>query len=192
MSSGRFDELLDRLKPDPGDEGGVSVSNVVSHFDSRGFGPLLVISGLLAVLPTGLIPGMGLVSGTLIVAFSIQLLLGRSDPWVPGFIGRREISASRLRAAVDKGRGAARLIDRWLEPRYEQLCRPPFSRVVAAIGVLIGLSMFPLAALPFGNAVGGAAIVFFGLGLVADDGLTVAFGLIASLGAVVMALSLGL
>ena len=55
-NEGNLTGLLEEL--DREIEGDISLGDILEHFNSRGFGPLLVLPALLVLLPTGAIPGV--------------------------------------------------------------------------------------------------------------------------------------
>ena len=56
------------------------------------------------------------------------------------------------------------------------LSKPPFVNLVAVMCLLAALITFPLGLIPFAPLAPGLAVVFFGLGMVARDGLWLALG----------------
>ncbi|MGE0828195.1 MAG: exopolysaccharide biosynthesis protein [Hyphomonadaceae bacterium] len=89
--------------------------------------------------------------------------------------------ARRWRAG--RGAGGARpwaqRIDRVLKPRLTFLATAPFVFLIALACIAAALVTFPLGLIPFAPLAPGFAIVFFGLGMTARDGLFLALGLAA-------------
>lgn len=54
---------------------------------------------------------------------------------------------------------------------------PPIAQVIALGAIIMALSMFPLALLPFAVAVPGTAVLLLGVSLVTQDGLIAILGL---------------
>jgi hypothetical protein len=167
--------LLDRMeKTTEGDD--VSIGELAKALERRGVGALLVLTSLLAILPTGAIPGMSLFTGVIMLVLSIELLFGHGV-WLPRFVTKRTIPRETLETSIERARGPAEWIGRYLKPRYETLLGPPFIHVLAVFGVVISLSMFPLALVPFGAFPAGVAFLVIGTGLMVRDGLVIALGI---------------
>ena len=72
------------------------------------------------------------------------------------------------------------MVDKILQPRLTILVSSPVNRIVALICMIMALTMFPLALLPFAVAIPGISIALLALGLTARDGLVVLLGFICS------------
>lgn len=185
MTATNLSELLQQLDAIDGDE--VSLGEVVAQLEHRGYGPMLLGPGLIAMLPTGAIPGVPTACGLLIALIAAQLLFGRHHPWLPKPL--REVSFSRQRFAggVERVMPIARHIDRFIRPRLTFITDWPFTRIVAGVCVFLGLGMIPLELLPFAALGPATAIVFASLALSARDGLLLIFSaLILVLSAIVL------
>jgi hypothetical protein len=63
------------------------------------------------------------------------------------------------------------------------LSQPPFVNLVAVMCIVAALVTFPLGLIPLAPLAPGLAVVFFGLGMVARDGLWLGLGTAAMAGA---------
>ncbi|UOM32886.1 exopolysaccharide biosynthesis protein [Acuticoccus sp. I52.16.1] len=168
--------LIDRIK-DKTDGDEVSVDDLVEAVGRRAFGPLFIITSLIAVLPTGMIPGMSILTGTIMLILSIQLLFGSDRIWMPDFIAERTMPREKLVSSLDKMRPRAEWVSRFIGPRMSFFLHPPFHQMVALTGVVVSLSMYPLAVVPFGAFPAGLSLLVIGLGLSVRDGLLIAAGI---------------
>lgn len=168
---GVLDKVVDETD---GDE--ASLGDVLDVFAGRAFGPLLLVPALIAVAPTGAIPGMSIVIGTLILLIAIQIVFGVRKPWMPQRLLRIGFPRRKLISAVEKSRRPVSWIDRLLSPRLEWLTEPPFVQGVAIICIALAAAMYPLALVPFGVIVPGLAVAMLGLGLTAKDGALIVIG----------------
>ncbi|MEM7695807.1 MAG: exopolysaccharide biosynthesis protein [Pseudomonadota bacterium] len=166
----------------------VTVADVVHALGRRAFGSLLVITALLAVLPTGAIPGASILFGAIMLLLSVQLLIGADKVWLPKAILSRGVGRERVVASLDRAKSIAGRIDRLIGPRLTILVRPPFVQLVALVGVIVSLSMVPLALVPFGAFPAGLSLLVIGLGLMVRDGLLIALGI--AVGAIGLALTI--
>lgn len=174
MAAGITDVLEDIAQQ--AHEGRLSAGDVVNAFQHRGFGPLLLAPGLLALLPTGAVPGVPTIVGLLIVLVAGQMIIGRDEPWIPQRLRAASIEASKYQRVYQKVAPATRAIDKVLRPRLTVIVRPPAPRLIAIVCVLLALSMAPLELIPFMGAVPALVISLLGLGLTAEDGGVVALG----------------
>lgn len=175
-------DLLDRMAE--GAEGEtVTLGDVLGQVGRRAYGPLLFVPAVLAAGPTGVVPGMAVVTATLILLVAGQMLLPLDRPWLPGRLLRLEMQRALFDRAVAKTRKVATWIDRFIKARWVVLAQPPVTYVVAAICLILAGLMFPFALVPFAVTLPGAAISFFALGITFRDGVLIAIGLIFAVGA---------
>lgn len=169
--------LLERMRNDSSGEE-PSVGDILGAVGTRAYGPLLFVPAIIALAPTGAIPGMSMLTGSLILAISLQMLFGRDQIWMPQRLLAFSVPRERLENAIDFIRPYAERVDRLVHPRQTWLAKFPFTRMIAVICGILAISMFPLAFVPFGAALPSGAIVLFSLGLVIRDGYVVIAGLI--------------
>jgi hypothetical protein len=173
-----LEDLMDAIRADSGSSDEVSLAQIMQAVGTRAYGPLLLVPGLVALAPTGAIPGMSIVTGTIIVVVAIQLLFGRNKPWIPKRALEFSFSRDTLLSAMERGRPYARRIDDFLKPSLTQVTDFPATRIIAIVAIALALSMFPLALVPFAVAIPSSAIVLFALGLTARDGRLIIAGFI--------------
>lgn len=171
--------LLDRMRNDStGEE--PTVGNIVDALGTRAYGPLLFAPAIIALAPTGAIPGMSMITGSLILAIALQMLIGRDQIWMPRRILDVSIARKRLEDAIDWIRPYAGRVDEIVHPRQIWLAKFPITRLIAIICAALAISMFPLAFVPFGAAAPSAALVLFSLGLVIRDGFVILAGFVVA------------
>jgi hypothetical protein len=175
-------DLLDQMAD--GAEGEtITLGDLLDQVGRRAYGPLLFIPALIAVAPTGMVPGMSIVTGSLILLIAGQMLLPLDHPWLPKRLLRIEMRRALFERAIEKTKRVAKRIDRVIKARWVFMAKPPVSYVVAAICVVLAGLMFPFALLPFAVALPGTAIAFFALGITFRDGVLIAVGLAFAAGA---------
>ncbi|MCX2523262.1 exopolysaccharide biosynthesis protein [Larsenimonas rhizosphaerae] len=170
-----LDEQVDARKKE------VTLGDVVSIFKGRGFGPLITLPALIAWLPTGAVPGVPSCCGIMIALVSIQLMLGKSSPWLPKRLREVSFGRDKLETVMDKVTPVTRRVDRLIKPRMEWIVDDGALRVLAAFTTLLGIAMIPLEVLPFAAAVPGVTLTLIGVGVAARDGAAVMLGLVISL-----------
>jgi hypothetical protein len=183
-------QVLDRLgeaDTDGENENGgntISIGQMLDQFSSRSYGPVLLLIALIAVGPTGAIPGMSIVTGLLVIAISVQLIIGRDHIWVPDRAKSFEVTQNKICELVERAKPVTSRIDKVMKRRWPVLVEGPALYVIGATCIALALTMFPLALLPFAVAIPGTAIGFFALALTARDGVFAAIGYAVSAGAI--------
>lgn len=180
--TGVLDQLLDHAHGSQ-----VSIGDMLDAFDKRGFAPLLLVPGLLALGPTGAIPGMSIATATIIILVALQILVGADHPWLPQRAQSVHFPHDKLERLVEKSRPVARFVDRFLEHRLTTLTDGILGRLGAIFCIAMAATMYPLALVPFGVTLPAAAIVVFSLGLAARDGVMVIVANLLGLGALGLA-----
>ncbi|MGE0740203.1 MAG: exopolysaccharide biosynthesis protein [Hyphomonadaceae bacterium] len=172
-----LDELSYGLNRDSAVEG-VKLGVLLSAVGRRSYGPLLLIVGLFAISPATIVPGMTSVTALIILLIALQMAVGLKRPWLPKRVLDIRVPRRALFQFLDRARPKLERIDGWLEPRLEILSRPPFVNLVALCVAAAALVTFPLSLIPFAPLAPGIAVVLFGLGMTARDGLWLSFGVV--------------
>lgn len=154
----------------------LTLEEILDSVGRRAYGPLLLVIGLFAISPATIIPGMTWLAAALTMLVAGQMALGLPSIWLPKKALQAQLPRNAVRSGIEKGRGAARVIDKVLKPRLTFLSKPPFVNLVAVLVIAAALITFPLGLIPFAPLAPGLAVVFFGLGMVARDGLWLALG----------------
>ncbi|SHL46726.1 exopolysaccharide biosynthesis protein [Halomonas caseinilytica] len=181
-------DVLQRLQQEA-EADNVAVGTLFDALNSRGFGPLLLAPALIALLPTGGIPGVPSLCGVLIFLIAIQGSMGDRSPWVPQRLRRLTVSRERLVSATERAKPVARRLDCWFRPRLTVLTQAPVSQVVALLCAVSGLAMIPLELLPFASSIPALAVTLAAIGMSTRDGaMVVLAGLAIAGGASVLIL----
>lgn len=141
--------------------------------DGLGRGAMGLSLLLLAVAT--FLPGLAPIFGLALVLVSLDMLLDRPRPTLPGWLRRRRVRGQDLEAAI--GRIAPRLT--WLEkhvrPRAPHLLHGGWVRLAGAAVMLDAvLIVLPI---PFGNTAPALSVLAIALGLAAQDGKALLAGL---------------
>lgn len=154
----------------------LTLDEILESVGRRSYGPLLLVIGLFAISPATILPGMTWFAAALTLLVAGQMAQGRPRIWLPKKALQAQLPRDAVRSGVEKGRGAAKVIDKLLKPRLTVLSKPPFVNLVALMVIAAALITFPLGLIPLAPLAPGLAVVFFGLGMVARDGLWLALG----------------
>lgn len=166
----------------------LTLGHLLDSVGRRSYGPLLLVIGLFAVSPATALPGMTWATAVLTLIVAGQMALGLPRIWLPRQALKLRIGRRELRDGVEKSRPAARWVDHLLRRRLEFLSKPPFVNVVALLCVAAALVTFPLGLVPLAPLIPGLAIVAFGLGMTARDGVWLLLGSLVVGGAFWLAL----
>lgn len=175
-------EVLDRLKAnlnaDPTPEA-LNVGEIVDAVGRRSFGPLLLVVGLFAISPITAIPGLTWLSSLLILLIAAQMLFGAKRAWLPKPILDIDVPRQPFLGFIDKVRPRAEKLeqDGWLRTRLAFLSEPPLVNLVALAVIAAALITIPLGLIPLAPLAPGLAVVFFGIGMTARDGLWLLIGM---------------
>jgi hypothetical protein len=163
-----------------GDGERVTVGQILDALDARAFGLATLIFSLPSVVPMP--PGVPTVVGIALLIVSLQMVIGRQELWLPGFLSKRSFSRKALVGAFEK-----------LAPRLEaveKIAKPRLLFMTGKVGtVLIGLVVLFMALVlilplpPGGNFPPALACAVLGMGLAERDGVIVLFGLVVSVAA---------
>lgn len=175
-----LEDLLHELEGTVDREPETTVGEIDKAIGPRSFGPLLVAVGLAGVTPLAAVPTVPSLLAFCVVIVAVQLVFGRRSFWLPGWLLRRHVKRSAIRRSVRLAMPPARLVDRFIRPRLQALTGALATRLVAVVCVFIALAVPPLELVPLAAALPSLAILAFGLGLVARDGLLVLFALAVS------------
>lgn len=173
-------EVLDDLSSAVGEEKSsppdMTLGELLAAVGRRSYGPLLLVIGLFAISPATIVPGMTWVAAALTLIVAGQMALGLKHMWLPRWTLEAKAPRSMVRFGLREARGWSGRIDGLLRPRLTFLTQPPFVNVVALLCIAAALITFPLGLIPFAPLAPGLAVVFFGLGMVAHDGLWLGLG----------------
>lgn len=171
-----LEELLEWVQETIHDMDEVSYGTILRVAGQRSFGTLLLIAGLVTLAPIiGDIPGVPTIMGASVFLIAIQILFGRDHFWLPGWILRWSVEKKKVSKVVNWLRRPAKFIDRFLRQRLVALTRGMGIYVIAVACIIISVVMPTMEMIPFSANIAGAALVFFGLSLIASDGLLALF-----------------
>ena len=164
----------------------VTIGDVLDAIGDRSYGPALLIPALLESTPLGGIPSVPTFLALFIAIVASQLLFDKDHIWLPAFIQKRSVSASKLHTAADKLDPLASHVDRWFHGRSPRFVKQPWPRVAAALVIVLCLTVPPLEFVPFASSAPMLPIAAFGLALLARDGLLMITALVVSFAALAL------
>ncbi|MEM7781898.1 MAG: exopolysaccharide biosynthesis protein [Planctomycetota bacterium] len=172
----RLSDILDHFVETTEGKEKVTIGDLLDSLSSRSHGPMLLFPAIIAVSPIGMIPGMSVVTGTLIVLIATQMMFFSSRPWIPKRLANFEFTREKLKSGSEKTKRWVKWIEKAIFRRLQFFTTGIAIYPVAMICILLAISFYPLAFVPFGVFLPGCAIAMFALGLTAQDGLLVILG----------------
>ncbi len=154
----------------------VDMGTLVDTIGDRGFGLLLLVLALPAALPLPA-PGYASPFGVIILMLGTQLLRGRQSPWLPERVRRRRVSWKLLDFSVRNGRFPFAVVEFFVRPRLGALAKNRFFLALVAITILL-MAASMCVPMPLTNTAPSFVIFLLAAGMVEEDGLLLAVGLL--------------
>jgi len=164
-----LEELISGVNP-----GQIKIGELLDLMPRRGFGFLLVAISLPSAfpLPAG---GYSLPFALLIILLALQIMVGRSSPFLPHKVRSKNITARAITFIQKRGIPFLRRMERISKPRLEFLHRRrPFNFLIGLVILLVALVM--LLPVPGTNTIFALAILLMGFGMANNDGLFILGG----------------
>ncbi|MFP3920989.1 MAG: exopolysaccharide biosynthesis protein [Dichotomicrobium sp.] len=173
---GLFDDVLANVEGSR-----ISFGEAVATFREQAYGPILLVPSLLALVPIiGAIPGVSVLTATLIILIAGQMLVGRRSPWLPQRLSKLSLTRRQLERALNTMRPYLAALDRWTRPRLLFLSEPPVYLLIPIVCILLALMMFPLAFVPWGVTPPALALTILSVGLTVRDGYVLGAGYVVT------------
>lgn len=157
---------------------GVSLADLVAALGPRSHGAAMLVFALPCCVPMP--PGIPTACGLAISLISLQLLAGRTSPWLPGrLLARRLPRPALLRLSARMG-PLLRRVERLFRPRLAAMVESAAGRALAGVlGLALGLTL--ILPIPFvGNIPPGIAATLLALALIQRDGVALILALAAA------------
>jgi hypothetical protein len=163
-----FIDVIRALDDSAGDDG-LTVGEMVDRMDERAFGLLILILAIPCLVPG--LPGAQIIAIPIFL-LALQMMIGRSEPWLPGWFLRVRVRKPWMRGVADFA--DKRL--RWTE----RLARPRLRFVATGLGEKLASLIIALAAvtimLPITNTIPSLAITVMAIGILQRDGVFTGLG----------------
>lgn len=156
----------------------IEIGEIVEIIGARGFGPLLLLPTIVTLLPTGALPFVPAICGIFIICISLQIAIGRKEPWLPKFLKEAGLSKEKFETSFKNKKSFIRKIDNLLDRRLQILTKETSQRIAGAVISLLALGMIFIGFIPFAPDFFALPILFFALGYMSKDGLLVLMGYI--------------
>ncbi len=160
---------IDDEPPDAGRDGTLSVGELVDKASEGGFGFLIGILSLIAIPFFGLSTPFGIA----IALIGAQMIVGRTQPWLPKRARKRELSMAMLDRVATMLSRRTRWIGKVTRRRYEAMLQP---RVIGFGITLLALGLALPLPIPGSNLIFLVPIFIYALGMLERDGVWIAIG----------------
>lgn len=182
-----LDELSYNLNRDS-ELGGIRLGVLLSAVGRRSYGPILLLLGLIAISPLTALPFTTTIVAAITLLIAVQMAFGFKRPWLPRAVLNIRLPRKMFFSVLDHARARVHRIDGViLHQRWTFMTVPLFVNAIALCVCAAALITFPLSLIPLAPFAPGLAIVLFGLGMTARDGVWLSVGVIVTLGALVLA-----
>lgn len=162
----------------------VSIADILDALDARAFGLAILLFAIPSVIPMP--PGVPTVVGIVLLIVSVQMVAGRLELWLPGFLAKRRFSRQALVSGFEKIKPQLEFIERFARPRLMFLTGRIGMILIGAVVLALAIVLIlPLP--PGGNFPPALACAILGMGLVERDGVIVIIGLLVTAAAAVAA-----
>lgn len=169
-----FIGVLKRIDNAAGEEG-LTVGEIVDRLDERAFGLLILLLTLPCLVPG--LPGAQIIAiGIFLLA--VQVLIGRSEPWLPGWFMRARVKKSWLSALASFADKRLRWTETFSRPRWRFFAMGFGEKLAALVMALAAITVM----LPITNTVPSVALTLMSVGLIQRDGIFTVAGMMVALG----------
>lgn len=156
----------------------LTVGEMLEAFDSRAFGAMLLVFGLLNTLP--LPPGSSTLLSLPILLLAPQIAMGADTPWLPRRLAETPLKRNDLRGLFKRLGPIVRSMELVTRPRLKPLFSPLGERSIGVVCTLLALVL--VLPIPLGNLAPGATVAVLALALLQRDGFLALLGYLMALG----------
>ncbi|MGO4704982.1 exopolysaccharide biosynthesis protein [Microvirga sp. 2MCAF38] len=155
----------------------VTIGEIIQAFGERAFGFVLILFSLPNCVPAP--PGIAGIVGAPVLIFGTQMMLGHSQPWLPGFIMRRSVSVATFKKVIDLAEPRLKWLESFCRPRLLFLFGPLGDRAAGLFAFLAALSV--LIPFPGTNFPPSIALVIASIAIMEEDGYFLIVGYLIGL-----------
>lgn len=155
-------------------EGSICIEDILELAGERSFGFFLAVLSFPSALPLPA-PGYSTPFGVFIVLLALQLVAGRTTPWLPKWVLQTSIERKHFQKWVQAGIPWLQRIEKIARPRWRQLCTTQLGQVWLGTWIgLMGISM--IIPVPGTNTLPAMGVFVTAFGLLEEDGILCSLG----------------
>ncbi len=148
-----------------------TIGQVLEIFGTGSFGMALFILAIIVIVPTGIIPGIAVVTSICISLVVLQYAIGLQTIFVPKRIRQIMLSEKSINALAGHIEKHEKKIQNFFVPnRHKKFLTQPYNIISSLLLFAVSLTMIPLTLLPFIEIIPGIVVALFGLSLLFVDG----------------------
>lgn len=151
----------------------ITLNEIVETLGSRSYGFLFIITALLTLLPTGLVPGVPILVMIIICLIAGQMFRAEDAASLPDTVGAFSFSRKLIKKLLDVYEPHREKIEQYVHPRMPELFTPNVTRITAGVAMFFAASFLPLMFLSWGVMIPSAALIVMGVGIMVRDGALV-------------------
>lgn len=164
----------------------ISIGQLIDGLGERAYGILFLLLALPTIIPAP--PGMSAVTGTPMLLFALQMVLGHPHPWLPASLRKRSVARTDLLKVLTKCEHWLRKVERITKPRLTILVDGWMERFAGAVVLfLAGVLILPILG---GNMFPSIAVALIALAVMERDGIALIIGYVAAVASTVLAFGL--
>ena len=141
--------------------------------------PAMILPAMLMVSPLSAIPLFSSCCAVVIIFVALQGVVGRTQPWLPGWLLDRRLPQERTKNAVSVMRRLTGWLDRLSRERLSLPVRRPLNRVLYLICAVAAACVPFLELVPMSSTTIGAGVLLVSVGMLTRDGVIALLGLAA-------------
>ncbi len=149
----------------------VSIGQMMAAFGERAFGLLLIVFCVPNLVPA---PGIGSLFGIPLLLIALQMMVGRSRPWLPRAIESKSIGRGTFLKMIRAVEPRMRKIESVLKPRLLFLFSSGSDRLIGLFVALCAISI--IIPFPGTNFLPAVAVILISLAVMQEDGIYLALG----------------
>jgi hypothetical protein len=136
----------------------------------------VIFLNLIFLVPVS-IPGISTVFGAVILLIGLSRLFGQ-NLWLPNKIQKRVIATDKLGVALERAFIWVHRLEKISQPHRSSWILTRGFNILNNLGFVLGavLLMAPFGFIPFSNTVPAVALLFFAIGFIQQDGISVLLG----------------
>lgn len=154
----------------------VTLKDILILAGERTFGFLFVLVALPSALPIPA-PGYSVPFGILLLLLAVQLVIGRTRPWLPAAWNQKAFDLLTVQKIITAGTPWLQRLEAISRPRLTPVCAGRLGRAVIGLAIaLMAISM--MIPIPLTNTLPAIGILVTGFGLLDNDGAISLGGLV--------------
>jgi hypothetical protein len=163
-----FIGVLQRIEANATSED-INIRDIVDQLDERAFGILILLLAIPCLVPG--LPGAQIIAIPIFL-LSVQMVIGRSEPWLPGWFLRQSVKRSWIAAMAGFADKRLRWTEALARPRLTFLASGLAERLAALLMAIASVTIM----LPITNTIPSLGLTLIAVGLIQRDGLFVLAG----------------